>query len=76
MENFTSKIVNSLNSQEKNQNNENKQTKQKWERDYSHNWNILKEPDILSMMEHLTLNSSEDIDLNKILIEEKKKKIR
>ena len=73
MENFTSKIVNSLNSQEKNQNNENKQTKQKWERDYSHNWNILKEPDILSMMEHLTLNSSEDQDLNKILIEENKK---
>ena len=73
MENFTSKIVNSLNSQDKHLNNKNKQIKQKWERDYSHNWNILKETNILSMMEHLTLNSSEDIDLNKILIEEKKK---
>ena len=68
MEN-TSKIPNS----ENNNNTIQKPTKQKWERDYSHNWNILKETNILSMMEHLTLNSTEDFNENKILIQEIKK---
>ncbi len=68
MEN-TSKIPNS----ENNNNIIQKPTKQKWERDYSHNWNILKEENILKMMEHLTLNSTEDFNENKILIQEIKK---
>lgn len=68
MEN-TSKIPNS----ENNNNTIQKPTKQKWERDYSHNWNILKEENILKMMEHLSLNSTEDFNENKILIQEIKK---
>lgn len=34
--------------------------KLRWERDFSHNWNILKNPDILKQMNKLTLNSKED----------------
>jgi hypothetical protein len=32
----------------------------KWQGDFSHNWTVLKTPDLLSKMQHLSLASSED----------------
>lgn len=56
--NTTLNIIN----QNKNTNNDQlvHQKKLKWEQDFSHNWNILKNPNLLSQMEKLTLNSTEE----------------
>lgn len=39
-----------------------KSKKLKWEKDFSHNWNILKNPSLLTQMEKLTLASTEEND--------------
>ena len=54
----TSNNNNTILNQNKNTNNvpQVQQKKLKWEEDFSHNWNILKNPNLLSQMEKLTLN--------------------
>ena len=58
----TSNNNNTILNQNKNTNNvpQVQQKKLKWEEDFSHNWNILKNPNLLSQMEKLTLNSTEE----------------
>ena len=73
MENVAMNINNNINKQTKiNHNpsttaptiNPNNNTKKlKWEQDFSHNWNILKNPSLLTQMDKLTLNSTEDCSI-------------